>query len=166
MDPGSGALTALAVVVGLLFLAGLVGSIVPWMPGPLFVLAGAALWAFATRFETLGWGRLAILTALAALSAVLGVLAAGLGARRYGASRWGVVGAILGAVVGLFLGPLGLILGGVAGAAAGELLRGADLAGSVRSGFGTLIGLLVGLAADLGVSLTMIGLFLVWIWRG
>ena len=166
MDPGSGALTALAVVVGLLFLVGLVGSIVPWMPGPLFVLAGAVLWAFATSFETLGWGRLAILTALAALSAVLGFLGGALGARSYGASRWGIVGAVAGALVGLFLGPVGLILGGVIGAVAGELLRGADLAGSVRSGFGTLIGLLLGLVADLGVSLTMIGLFLFWVWRG
>jgi uncharacterized protein YqgC (DUF456 family) len=166
VEPGSGALTAVGVVVGLLFLAGLVGSIVPWLPGPLFVLAGAVLWAFATSFETLGWGRLAILTALAALSAVLDFVAGALGARSYGASRWGIVGAIVGAVVGLFMGPLGLILGGVAGAITGELLRGADLAGSVRSGVGTLVGLLVGLVADLVISLTMIGLFLFWIWRG
>ena len=166
MDPDSGALTAIGVVVGLLFLAGLVGPVVPWMPGPLFVLAGAGLWAFATSFQALGWGRLAILAALAVLSFVLDFLAGALGARRYGASRWGVVGAIAGAIVGLFLGPLGLILGCVAGAVVGELLRGADLEGSVRSGFGALVGLLVGLVADLVVSITMIGLFLYWVWRG
>ncbi|RPH79180.1 MAG: DUF456 family protein, partial [Candidatus Rokuibacteriota bacterium] len=58
------------------------------------------------------------------------------------------------------------ILGCVAGAVVGELLRGAGLEGSVRSGFGALVGLLVGLVADLVVSITMIGLFLYWVWRG
>jgi hypothetical protein len=166
VDAGSGALTAVGIVVGLLFLAGLVGSVIPWMPGPLFILGGAVLWAFATDFQTLGWGRLAILAALAALSFLLDFLAGALGARHYGASRWGVVGAVAGAIVGLFLGPLGLVLGGVAGAIAGELLRGADVDGSVRSGLGTLVGLLVGLVADLVLSITMIALFLYWAWRG
>jgi uncharacterized protein len=158
--------TAVGVVVGLLFLGGLVGSVVPWMPGPLFIVAGALVWAVATDFETLGVGRLAILGVLAVLAFLLDFVVGALGARRYGASRWGVVGAIAGAVVGLFLGPLGLIVGSIAGAVVGELLRGADLEGSVRSGGGALVGLLLGLAADLVVSVTMIGLFLYWVWRG
>jgi uncharacterized protein len=157
-------LTAVGVIVGLLFVAGLVGSIVPWLPGPLLVLAGALLWAIVTDFQTLGWGRLAILAGLTAVAAALGFLAAALGAGRYGASRWGVAGAIVGALVGMFFGPLGLLVGCVAGAVVGELLRGADLAGSVRSGIGALVGLLAGLVADLVVSIAMIGLFLYWAW--
>lgn len=158
--------TVVGVVVAALFLAGLVGSVVPWMPGPLFILAGAVVWAFATDFQTLGWGRLAILAALAVLSFLLDFLAGALGARRYGASRWGVVGAMLGAVVGLFLGPLGVIAGCVVGAVVGELARGADLAGGVRSGLGALVGFLAGLVADLVLAITMIALFLYWVWRG
>jgi len=158
--------TVVGVVVAALFLAGLVGSVVPWMPGPLFILAGAVVWAVATDFQTLGWGRLAVLAALAVLSFLLDFLAGAIGARRYGASRWGVVGALLGAVVGLFLGPLGLIAGCVIGAVVGELARGADLAGGVRSGLGALVGLLAGLLADLVLAITMIGLFLYWVWRG
>ena len=158
--------TVIGVIVAALFLAGLVGSVVPWMPGPLFILAGAVVWAVATDFQTLGWGRLAVLAALAVLSFLLDFLAGAIGARRYGASRWGVVGALLGAVVGLFLGPLGLIAGCVVGAVVGELARGADLAGGVRSGLGALVGLLAGLLADLVLAITMIGLFLYWVWRG
>jgi uncharacterized protein len=157
-------LTVIGVVVGLLFVAGLVGSILPWLPGPVLILAGALLWAVATDFETLGGWRLGILAGLTAVSAVLGFLAAALGARRYGGSRWGVVGALIGAVAGIFFGPLGLLVGCVAGAVAGELLRGADLAGSVRSGVGALVGLLAGLVADLVISITMIGLFVYWVW--
>ena len=159
-------MTAIGVVVGLLFLAGIVGSVVPWMPGPLFVVAGALLWAVATNFETLGFGRLAILGALAALGFLLDFVVGALGARRYGASRWGIIGAAVGAIVGLFLGPFGLIFGCVIGAVAGELLRGADLGGSVRSGFGALVGLLAGVVADLVLAITMIGLFLYWVSRG
>jgi uncharacterized protein YqgC (DUF456 family) len=159
-------LTAVAAVVAVLFVVGLVGSLVPWMPGPLFILAGVLLWAVATGFESLGWGRLALLAVLAALTFVLDFVASALGARRYGASRWGVVGAVLGALVGLFLGPLGLIFGGVVGAVVGELARGADLAGSVRSGLGALVGMLAGIVADLAVSLAMIGIFLYWVWHG
>src|SRR6185369_2998487 len=150
-------MTVVGIIVGLLFAVGIVGSILPWLPGPLFILAGAVLWAFATDFQTLGWGRLAILGALTALSVVLGFVA---GARRAGASRWGIVGALAGALVGIFFGPVGLIFGCVAGAVVAELLRGADLAGSVRSGLGALVGMLAGLLADLVVSITMIGLFL------
>src|SRR6185503_3009775 len=118
-------MTVVGIIVGLLFAVGIVGSILPWLPGPLFILAGAVLWAFATDFQTLGWGRLAILGALTALSVVFGF---------------------------------------VAGAVVAELLRGADLAGSVRSGLGALVGMLAGLLADLVVSITMIGLFLYWAW--
>ena len=157
-------LTVVGIVVGLLFVAGLVGSVLPWLPGPLLILAGALLWAFATDFETLGWGRLALLAGLTAASAVLGFLAAALGARRYGASRWGVAGALVGAVAGIFFGPLGLLIGCMAGAVVGELLRGADLAGSLRSGVGAVVGLLAGLVADLVVCVTMIGLFVYWVW--
>jgi uncharacterized protein YqgC (DUF456 family) len=158
-------MTAVAIIVGLLFVAGIVGSVLPWLPGPLFILAGAVLWAFATDFETLGWGRLVILAALTGLSAVLSFVAGAVGARRYGASRWGIVGALVGGLVGVFFGPLGLIFGCVIGAVAAELLRGARVGESVRSGVGALLGMVGGLLADLVVSLTMIGLFLYWVWR-
>jgi len=159
-------MTLLAVVVGLLFVAGLIGSIVPWLPGPLFVLVGALIWAIATDFQTVGLGRLVVLTALTALSAVLGFAAGALGARGGGGSRWSMIGAGVGAIVGVFFGPLGMIAGCGLGAIGGELLRGADVRRSLRSGIGALIGFLVGLAADLVVSVTMIGLFLYWAWRG
>ncbi len=158
-------LTAVGIVVGLLFLTGLVGSLVPWLPGPLFILAGAVLWAFATEFVEIGIGRLVFLGALALLTFLMNFVAGAVGTRRYGGSRWGVVGAVVGAVIGLFFGPLGLLAGPVAGAIAGEMLRGADIEGSVRSGLGALVGLLAGMVADFVISLVMVGLFLWWTWR-
>src|SRR5690349_24587077 len=112
-------MTLLAVVVGLLFVAGLIGSIVPWLPGPLFVLVGALIWAIATDFQTVGLGRLVVLTALTALSAVLGFAAGALGARGGGGRRWSMIGAGVGALVRVLFGPLGMIHGPGLGAIGG-----------------------------------------------
>jgi uncharacterized protein YqgC (DUF456 family) len=160
------ALTIAGIVVGALFLAGLLGSVVPWLPGPLLILVGALVWAVATDFARIGPGRLIVLTALALLSYCLTFVAVAAGARRYGGTRWGLIGAVVGAFGGLFFGPAGLLLGPMVGAVAGELLRGADLAEGLRSGYGAAVGLLAGVVADIAIALAMIGLFLWWAWRG
>lgn len=158
-------LLAVHVVVALLFAAGLAGAVVPFLPGPPLIVAGALVYAFATDWSPVGPGRLVILGALAVAAYVLAHVAGALGARRSGASAWGVAGALVGAVVGIFFGPLGLVFGPMAGAVGGEMLRGRDLEGSVRSGFGALVGMAAGVAATLGLALVMIGLFLWWVWR-
>ncbi|HXG16364.1 MAG TPA: DUF456 domain-containing protein [Calidithermus sp.] len=159
-------LTVVGILTGLLFLIGLVGSLVPWIPGPLFILAGALLWAVATGFTVVGAGRLAILAALAGLTFVSHLATGALGAQRSGGSRWAVVGAVAGAVIGLSFGPLGLLAGPVVGAALAELLRSGDLEGSLRSGVGAFIGTLAGLLADFVIALAMVALFAWWVWRG
>lgn len=74
--------------------------------------------------------------------------------------------ALVGAVIGVFAGPLGLLFGPVIGAVAGEFLRRGDLEASTRSGLGALVGLAIGIAANLGVAIVMVALFLWWAWRG
>jgi uncharacterized protein YqgC (DUF456 family) len=76
------------------------------------------------------------------------------------------VGALLGAVVGLAFAPLGLLLGPLAGAILGELVSGRDPAGSVRTGIGTALGVLGGVVAHFAIALTMVALFVWWVWRG
>ena len=98
-------LAVVHVVVGLLMLAGLAGSVLPFLPGPPLIFAGALVYAFATSWMAIGIGRLAILGALAVLAYVLGHAASALGAKRFGGSWWAVVGALVGAVIGVFLGP-------------------------------------------------------------
>lgn len=154
------------VVVGLLFAAGLAGSVLPILPGPPLIFAGALIYAYATDWIPIGAGRLVILGVLAILAYLLSHLAAALGAKRFGGSWWAVAGALVGAVLGVFLGPFGLLFGPVLGAIAGEFLRGGDLEESARSGIGALVGLAAGIAANLGLAVVMVGLFLWWIWRG
>jgi uncharacterized protein YqgC (DUF456 family) len=149
-----------------LFVLGLVGAVLPFVPGPPLILAGAFLYALTTDFSPVGFGRLVILTVLTGFALVLHYVGSALGTRRYGGSVWGMAGALVGAVVGLFFGLLGLVLGPIVGAVAGELVRGASLEGSVRSGVGAFIGMLFGVVGNVSLGLVMIALFLWWVWRG
>jgi hypothetical protein len=158
--------TAVGVVVAVLMLAGVVGAVVPLLPGTPLVFAGALVYAIATDFAPIGAGRLVILALLAIAGWALEHVAGALGARRAGGSRAAVVGALLGALVGLAFAPLGLLLGPLAGAILGELVSGRDPAGSVRTGIGTALGVLGGVVAHFTFALTMVALFVWWVWRG
>jgi uncharacterized protein len=75
------------------------------------------------------------------------------------ASKWGIIGATVGLVAGLFFGPIGLIAGPFIGAVGGELLAGKKGKASLRAGFGSLIGFLSGIAMKLLVSIIITILF-------
>jgi uncharacterized protein YqgC (DUF456 family) len=77
-----------------------------------------------------------------------------------------VAGALVGAAIGVLFGPLGLLLGPVIGAVGGEFLRSGNLEESTRSGIGALVGLAAGIAANLGLAIVMVALFLWWAWKG
>jgi len=158
--------TLVDVIVAVLMLAGLVGAVLPLLPGTPLVFAGALVYAIATGFAPVGAGRLVLLALLAIAGWGLEHVAGALGARRAGGSRAAVVGALLGAVVGLAFAPLGLLLGPLAGAILGELVSGRDPAGSIRTGIGTALGVLGGVVAHFAFALTMVALFVWWVWRG
>jgi hypothetical protein len=161
-----GALALVYVLVALFLLVGLVGSVVPALPGTVLILAGAGIHAFATGFDPIGPGRLAILAVLTAGAYALDHVAAVLGVKRLGGSGWAMAGAVLGALVGLFFGLPGLVLGPLVGALAAEYAYTRRLKTSARAALGTVVGLLVGAVAKIGIGLAMIGLFLYWVWRG
>jgi uncharacterized protein len=139
---------------------------VPMLPGTPLVMVGAVVYAVATDFAPVGGGRLAILATLGLAGWAMEHLAGVLGARRAGGSRAAVIGALVGALVGLAFAPLGLLVGPIGGAIAGELLSGRDPVGSVRTGVGAAIGVVVGVVAHLAFAVAMVALFVWWVWRG
>lgn len=145
----------------LLVILGFVGMVVPALPGPLLVLGGLMLAAWADDFSRVGWVTLLILSGLALLSMVLDMIAGALGAKRYGASRAAITGSLIGAVVGIFFGPLGLLLGPFAGAVAGELLSGRGASQAGLSGWGATLGMLLGTVAKIALGAMMLGVFAV-----
>lgn len=139
--------------------AGLVGLVLPAIPGPPLLFAGLWLAAHAEDYVFVGTKTLVALGVLTIIAVVLDFVAGALGAKRFGASRWAVAGAVIGAVVGIFFGLIGLLLGPFVGAVAGELISGRALDAASRAGVGATIGLLVGTAAKLAIGLAMLGIF-------
>jgi len=103
---------------------------------------------------------MAIYLSISMIDEVAGILAGAYGARRLGASRWGVTGAILGALVGMFMGFVGIVVGPFVGAVAGELLARRGLAEASRAGAGAWIGLVLSIAARLALVFAMLGVFI------
>lgn len=143
-----------------LIVAGVAGLVLPAIPGAPLLFAGLLVAAWAEDFVHVGSGTLIVLGTLAVLTYVLDFVASALGARRFGASGRAIVGATLGALVGIFFGIPGIVLGPFIGAMIGELSVRRDLPGATRAGIGAFIGLVVATAGKLALGFTMIGLFL------
>jgi uncharacterized protein YqgC (DUF456 family) len=154
------------ILVGLFLLIGLIGSVLPFLPGTLLIWVGAFIYAWATDFDTVGTAQLLILAFLTALAYGVDYVAGALGVKKIGGSRWAMLGATLGAVVGVFFGPLGLILGPIIGAVTAELARSQEIQASLQSGVGSALGMLAGAVARFSLAVIMVGLFLWWIWVG
>lgn len=147
-----------------LVLVGLAGTVLPALPGLPLVFAGMLLGAWAGGFEHIGIPVLVALGALTVFSLVIDFWATALGARRVGASRMAIAGAVIGTFVGIFFGFIGLFAGPFIGALAGELLHGRRVGHATRVGFGTWMGVLFGTVMKLALAFTMIGLFvLAWV---
>ncbi|MBV9128110.1 MAG: DUF456 domain-containing protein [Verrucomicrobia bacterium] len=152
----------------LLMLAGLVGAVFPVLPDSLLILAGAVLHHFTVPPErSVGWWTLGVLAVLTVLAHVADFVAGALGARKFGASRWGAFGGFIGAIVGLFFFPWGLFLGPVLGVLCAEVLFARrTLAPAAKSSAGTLLGTLAGMAAKITIDFLMVAIFAVAVlWR-
>jgi hypothetical protein len=146
-------------LAAVLVLVGIAGVILPALPGVPLVFAGMLLAAWAGGFEQIGWVTLVVLGVLTALSVAVDIFATLVGARRVGASRKALAGAVVGTVVGLFFGPIGLFAGPFVGALAGELWHGRALGQATRVGLGTWLGIVLGVVLKLGLAFAMLGLF-------
>ncbi|MCR6661713.1 MAG: DUF456 domain-containing protein [Luteimonas sp.] len=156
------ALAVLLVVIGLL------GIVLPALPGVPLMFAGMLLAAWAGDFQRIGTTTLAILGVLTALSLVADFWATAVGAKRVGASRMAIVGAVAGTFVGMFFGLPGILAGPFAGALVGELasrrrMGREDIGQATKIGFGTWLGIAFGIALKLMLAFAMIATF-AWAW--
>ncbi len=147
-------------IVIVLFAVGLIGTVLPIFPGTTIILAAAIIHrVMLGAGKSVGWATLAVLLLLTLVSYGFDFLSGYLGARHFGASKWGTFGAVAGALVGLFFGLIGLFIGPVIGAIAGEIVAGKKMIAAGRAGWGSLLGNLGGMLAKLAIALVMIGVF-------
>ena len=141
----------LLIIAFLFMLIGIIGCIVPGLPGT--PIAYAALWiAQATERVDFSWQMLLVWGIVTIIITLLDYVVPALGTKRYGGTKWGVWGSTIGVFIGLFFGAVGVILSPLVGAILGELLATA-LHGSVdskavssalKAGWGSFIGILFG----------------------
>lgn len=155
MSPGVWWAVAMAMIV-----LGVLGTFIPGIPGPIAVFAGMLLAAWIDHFSRVGWVALVVLGALTAAALAIDTVASVVGARRVGASRPALIGALVGTLVGLFFGFVGILVAPFVGAVIGELSSRPHVPSAVRVGVGTWIGLAVGAFAKIVIVLAMLALFL------
>ena len=156
--------TLLVILAFIFLLAGLLGSVVPVLPGPPISFAGLLLlqWSGYGNFSS---AFLLIWAAITIAITVIDYLLPAWMTKRFGGSRAAMLGSVLGLIVGMiFFSPLGLIFGPFLGAFAGELINYHFFSNSIGSGyekalkvaFGALIAFIMGTGAKLAIGLIMI----------
>jgi uncharacterized protein YqgC (DUF456 family) len=147
-------LEGMTIVVGSIFmLLGLAGSILPMLPGPPLSFIGLFLLALIKHFSpplTPTW--VIILAIVTILVIALDYIIPLLGAKRYGASKWGVWGSVLGMAIGLFWSPFAMLVGAFIGAVLVEWSVGKKKGEALRAGWGVVMGTLFATILRLGVS--------------
>lgn len=150
-------LTLLVMIIGLL------GAVLPAIPGTPLIFAAALGHQLWFRSDSVGWWVIVGLGLITAFSMVLDFVATTYGAKRLGATWRGMLGAGLGALVGVFVfPPFGLVLFPLVGAAAGEMLGGRPWRDAGKAGMGATLGIIAGTLGKIGCSLAMIGL---WVFK-
>lgn len=146
----------------LMIAAGLLGTVMPAMPGLFLVLTGQLVYAWATGFQLVGAGFLLTMLLLAVLGSLADIIASQIAARRKGASPLGLTGALVGGLAGtVLLGPVGLVLGPLAGALLGELAQGRPLERAMEIGWRVFLGVWIGTLCKLIIGLAMTAWFLI-----
>ena len=141
------ALDLLIVIIGIILLiVGLIGCILPIVPGPLIAwLSLPLLLLTSDGYADFDKTWFIIITVLMIVVTIIDFLLPIWGNKLTGGTNAGKIGSALGLVIGLiFLGPFGIIIGPFLGALIGELTINNDFHFAIKSSFGTLIGFLLG----------------------
>ncbi len=144
----------------ILVILGIIGSVLPVLPGPLMGWFGILL-LFLTKTIPMSYYWLGITFGIAVLIFALDYIIPGLGAKKFGGSKKGATGATIGLVIGLLLPiPFGFVIGAFVGALIGELIHDPkDLKRALRSAFGSFVGFLASTTMKLFVSVIFLAIY-------
>jgi len=144
------------------FIIGLVGVVLPILPGTLLIFAGMLVYGFMTGFENLSLYFFLVQGIAAVLIFFIDHVAAAIGTKKFGGTNKSTWAAIAGMIFGtIFMGPLGLFIGAFGGAVIVEMLGGTPARDAMKVGVGVLVGFLGSLIIKLIISLAMITWFFI-----
>lgn len=155
----SGTVVAL-VLTSILMLVGLIGTVLPILPGTILIFAGALLYALIEGFQAVGWPTLVVLGILAAVATTADLWASSIGAKIGGASGWSVAIGLLAGLVGFVVFSLpGAIIGAILGVLLTEIVRVGDWRQALKAGSGWVVGWILSTLVQLGIGLVMVAIF-------
>ncbi len=155
-------MTTVLIILGFLIaVAGIIGCILPIIPGPPLSFLALVILSLAKNWEPFSSTFLIVIGCLTILILILDYVVPAAGAKKYGASKQGVWGSILGMLVGLFIfPPFGIFIGAFAGAIIGEIIVGKEGKEALRVGWGVFVGNMVAVGFKMAFSGVMLFFYL------
>ena len=148
-----------------LIVIGVIGTVLPALPGVVFVFAGILLGAWIDDFTVVSIGTVVACGVITLIAWGVEYVAGIMGAKKVGASRQAVIGSLIGTVAGVFSDLWGLLFMPLAGAAIGQYIYDRDLIRAGNVGIATWLGMVAGMLTKIALSFLMIGIFvaaLIW----
>jgi uncharacterized protein YqgC (DUF456 family) len=144
-------MTLTLIIIGLIVaLLGIIGCILPVIPGPLLSYASLFILSIAKNWEPFNSTFLIIMGGLLIAVSAVDYIFPAIGAKRYGASKTAIWYSIVGMLLGVFfVPPWGIIVGAFAGAVVGELIIGKKGKAALQAGWGILVGTMAGIGVKL-----------------
>lgn len=140
---------------------GLIGSVLPLLPGPPIIWLGALYYAWSTGWTAVGWPSLLLLLVLAIIGGTADLWMGYFGASKGGASGWATLASLVGGIVGfLIFNIIGAMIGSIAAIVVVEYGRHRDWNKVLRASGGYLVGSLLASVVEVVIALLMIGLFI------
>ncbi len=131
----------------------MVGCVLPVIPGPILSFAALLLLSWIKNWQIFSQTFLIVMGAVTVLLILLDYVVPALGAKKFGASRRGLWGSVIGMIIGIFfMPPWGMIVGALVGALVGELAAGKSGHEALRAGWGILIGSILGVGLKLAFT--------------
>jgi uncharacterized protein YqgC (DUF456 family) len=154
-------------IIGFLFaFLGLIGSFLPILPGPPTSWVGLLL-LHLTEVVPTNWTFLSILLGIAILVQVIDYIIPAIGTKKFGGSRYGVIGTMLGLVIGIIAPiPFGIIIGPFVGAFIGEMIKDSkDKNKALKAAFGSFIGFITSSFLKFITAAVFVGFYFSIFWE-
>ncbi|WP_457611245.1 DUF456 domain-containing protein [Lutibacter sp.] len=153
-------------ILGFIFaLLGIIGSFLPVLPGPLTSWLGLLI-LHLTSVVPMNWTFLGITLGIAVIIWIIDYFIPAMGTKKFGGTRYGVIGTMVGLIIGiLFLGPFGIIIGPFVGAYIGEMIQEKNSGKALKAAFGSFIGFLTSSFLKFIAAIIFTGLFISIFWE-
>lgn len=147
-------------LVLIIMILGAAGTILPVVPGTPLIFLAALGYGIYEHFQNVTVTVLAVLFFLMVVSLLIDYFAGVVGAKKYGATKYGTWGSFLGGIVGVLIFNIpGLLVGPFAGAVIGEIVSGKKIDQALKVGFGSVLGLAGGAFFKFVIALAMIVIY-------